>query len=856
MNSSPFLKEFSAGPPSPLGKGQSNFPFLFGSQPPSGKGLNPFLTLELPLMPRKGYSDHPAHTSGPSPNPGKWCTDSSHLLGSPHFSRDPFSGLTGSAGISSITDTPGSLPGPTPPPPPQPPLRLARCSFEPCSLLLARHCCPEPVISGSSPPSPCFDGFRLQGSPPLHPRSPHCSGISPAGTPRPCPQSPYTDHHTYLCYCGENSSALVTSSVTSPPLTHRPPRTNPVVSSPLTHVYLETGPTISPVTHGCQGTGLMISPPVAHRALAISQISSLDPSWSSGRSYNDPPLSSASSPPTGQFYQGHLKPPDSCEPKPQLDQHLGKNCGAPLSSQACAADCPSSPQEDYQYSHLPPKTHISAPRSPYCVVLLPPGITGSSCSPQSQAPRKPCFESIVSWQAGGRSYLFSGTPVSGPLCPQETPLPLSSPCPFSAFSTPSPQGNTPQSPLCGSYNEPPLLTPVCPQEKSPKSPQLKQSRAPHRCRSLVTPAQNTPAEQSRPSKVSTCPTPPSHLSVLSGPSCMVTSITTCSNSCPKELPQGTTLPTLVPRTLKTVIPTSLPFCLPCDPILPSIYAQSCPHGPPLRAPCSTHIYSVVPPTPDPCPPSGSTGPPQCHNQPMVPPCGTYGTLRGPPQTYCQPVAPPCSTHIYSFIPLRTPFDPKSLPIAPRPQCHPGTMPCSLHVYSVASRASHKESLKIPYSCPVPSSMSSTCSTNPSCSSAVTSECQNSDNQNTNTHQSRSRSQSESPHHPSRIRSESKSLHFSRSRIQSDSLHQSINQDQCESLQLGVYQGQSESPQLSKSQGPSKSALHSESRSRSKSPHHDKSLGKRESPHHSRNQSKSPRHSRSHGRSKSPSHNKK
>lgn len=857
-SSSPFPIECPARPPSPLGKGQSDFPFLPGSPPPSGTGFNPFLTLELPLAPRKGYSDHPAHTSGPSPNPGRRGSDSPYPPSSPHFSREPFAGLACNPGISSVTSTPLSPPRPISSPPPsshsQPPLRLARCSFEPCSPLLVRHCCREPVSSGSPPQSPCPDRFGLLGSPPLPSPGSYGRWISPATTSRPCAGSPYLDHHSYLCYCPENPSALIASPVTSP-VTHQPPPTSPVTSPALTRVHWETGPMISPtVTCSSQGTGLLISPPLAHRpmetrpiispplthrVLEISQIS-LHPPRSSGRSCNDPPLSSASSPPTGQFYQGHLKPTDSCEPKPQLDPPFGENRDSPLSSEAGTAGCSSSPQEgSCDCSHLPAEANISAAEGRYCIFRLPPGITGS-CSSQSQVPSNPCSESIFTWETGGSSYLFSGATVSGPSCSQEPLLPLSSHCPYSAF--PLPQGNQfispPQSTPCRSYNKPPILTPVCPQEKSPKSPELEQPRALHRCHSLITPAQNIPPDQPRPPKVRTSPPPPSHPSGLSGPSCMVTSITTC----PKELPQGTTLPILVPRTLKTVIPTSFPLHLPCDPVLPSIYTESRPCGSLPEAPCSTHIYSVVPPTPNPCPPSGSIGTPQCHNQPMVPPCGTCGISKGPLQPHRQPVAPPCSTHIYSFIPLRTPFDPQSLPIGPRPRGHPDTMPCGLHVYSVASRGSRKESPQIPYSCPLPSSM--ICSTNPSCSSPIINECQSSDSQNTNIHENKSQSQSESPHLSSQSWSKSKSLHRSRSNSphqRSNSPHQSINQDQCESLQLGIYQGQTESLHSSKS----KSSLHRKSRSQSKSPCHGKSLGK----------SESSRHSRSHGQNKSPCHNK-
>ncbi|KAM7098711.1 sperm head and tail associated protein-like, partial [Molossus nigricans] len=815
--------EFPAQSPSPLEKGHSDFPILPGSPPSSGKGLNLFLTFELPLAPRKGYSDHPNHTSGPPPNPGKRCTDSPHTLGSPRFSRDPFSGLTCSSGISSKASKPGSLPEPAPSlsPSPQTSLCLAGCSFEPCSPPLGGQYCHQPIHLGSPHLSPCFDRFRLKGSPCLHPQSLDYSLMSPQRTLGPGPQSPYIDQNTHLCQSVQYPSALVTSPVTSLPLTHVPLESGPTFSPPLAHRPTEKRP--------------VISPPISQRGLEISQNSPLYPSWSLGRSYNDP-LSSASSPPTGQFYQGYLKPPDSCEPKPQLDSSPGKNyCSSPPSSQANVPGCASSPQEgSHNYPHLPPEAHISTSGSPYGVIYLPPGIIGSSCSPQSQAPRKPCFESISSQETAGNSYLFSGTTISGPPCSQEPPLPLSSHCPNSGFSFPSPLSNQfispPQSLRHRSCNESPLLIPVCPQVKSPKYLELKQPHTPHKHSSLVNPAQDTPSDQPKPPKVNAFPPPPTKSSGLTGPSCMVTSITTCSNSCPKKLPQGTVLPTLVPRTLKTVIPTSLPLRPPCNPILPNIYTQSHPHGPFLGAPCNTHIYSVVPPTPDPCPLSSSTGPPQCHNQPMVPRCSTYGTPRDPSQPPRQPIGPPCSTHIYSFIPLRMPFDPQSFPIARRQWGHPDTMPCGLHIYSVASQGSPKEPPQIPYSSPLPSSKNSSCSTNPSCSSTVNiSECQSSNRQNKNTHQSRSQSQCESPHHPSRSQSKSKSLHFSgspnpswsphqnKNQSQKNSPEQCINEDQSESLQLGIFQGRSESSQYRKSQGPRKSALHSKSWSRNKSP---------------------------------------
>lgn len=142
---------------------------------------------------------------------------------------------------------------------------------------------------------------------------------------------------------------------------------------------------------------------------------------------------------------------------------------------------------------------------------------------------------------------------------------------------------------------------------------------------------------------------------------MEPAITTTSNSLPKELPPETTVNT---GALKTVAPTSCPQCLPYNPLLPSRYPKSSPHGPPPVSPCNAHMYSVVPPTshssPLSIPLNRSRRLPQCHNQPVVP-CGTSAVPRGPPPPNSKPVVPPCSTHIYSFIPLRTPFDPWCLP---------------------------------------------------------------------------------------------------------------------------------------------------------------------------------------------------
>uniref|UniRef100_A0A8I3PBJ0 NOP2/Sun RNA methyltransferase 4 n=1 Tax=Canis lupus familiaris TaxID=9615 RepID=A0A8I3PBJ0_CANLF len=767
-------------------------------------------------------------------------------------------------------------------------------------MVLARPCCREPILLRSPPSSPCFDRFGLLGSPPVRPQRPYCSWISPPRTPRPCPRGPCVDQPSYLCYCGGYPSALVTSPVTSPPLPHRPLGTSPVTSPVLPHVPLETGPMISPsVTSGPQGTcpivsptvahrplatGLVISPPLAHRPMEIRSVVSPPLShrvletgpifspvlctWSSGKSYNDPPLSPACSLPSGSFCQGCLKPPDSCEPKPQLDLPLGKNCcGPPLSSQAGTSCPPSSSQEgSFHHSHFSQEAHTPAPAGPCCAIRLPVRTTGSPCSPPSQAPVKPCCESVFTWETGGSSCLFvePGTTLSCSPCPPELPLPLSSHCPYPVFSFPSPLGNQfispPQSPPHRSYNEPPLPTPACPQVKSPKCPELKPPCPPHRCRSLIIPLQHSPLEQPRPPKACASPPPPSH---PSGPSCMVTSITTCSNSCPKELPQRTALPTVIPRTLKPVIPTCLPLRLPFCSVPPNTYVQSSPCGLPIGPPCNTHVYSVVPSTSDPCP---LLGPPQCHKLPIVSPCGIYSTPKCPPQPRRLPVPPPCSTHIYSFIPLRTPFDPQCLPIAPQPRCHPDTMPCGFHVYSVAPRGPRKECPQVPYSCPLSSSKTSSCSSNLSRSSAVIiSECQSSDShsKNENTHHPRrSRSQSKS-FHPQRTQSQNRSPGRKRSRSQSNSPHQSVNQDKSENLQGSGNQGQSESSQCSKNQSQSKSPRHGRRRGKSKSPHHSRSQSKSPRPGKGQGQSQSPchsrshgRHSRSHGRSKSPRHNKK
>lgn len=253
-------------------------------------------------------------------------------------------------------------------PAPQPPLLLGRCSFEPSSSPLRRLYCYEPILSGLSPPSLCFDRFNLMGLPPPRPRSPYCSWISPPRkprTPRPCPRSAYIDQHTHTYRCPVTCLPLPhcppgTSPVTSPPLSHCPPGTSPVTSLPLAHVPLDTGPMISsPLTHRPLGTVFInsssphapqpmetrpvVSPHLSHRVLETGPIISplLSP-WPSGRNYNDPCLSPASSPPTGSFCHGCLKSPDSYELKTPVDLPLGKNCcGSPLPSQEGTSGCPS-----------------------------------------------------------------------------------------------------------------------------------------------------------------------------------------------------------------------------------------------------------------------------------------------------------------------------------------------------------------------------------------------------------------------------------------------------------------------------------------------------------------------------------
>uniref|UniRef100_A0A8C6S0M9 NOL1/NOP2/Sun domain family, member 4 n=1 Tax=Nannospalax galili TaxID=1026970 RepID=A0A8C6S0M9_NANGA len=754
MTSSPFLLELKDTTTSSLGTGHSDFLFPPGSPSSCREGFNPVLTLELPLAPRKDFSNHPAGTAGLSPNAGKKFTNPSH-------SREPFPCPT----VMSPC-LPRQIPSVPPQPPPTPsPAAQRRCFFEPLSPLLGRLYCQEPP--GSPHPSPCFDQFSLQGSPSLPQRNLCCNLISSPTPQRPCPPSPLT-------------SLL---------LIHQPPGTGPVTSPQPTHMPLETGPMIStPCTQGSQGnysmispllthralrTGLAISPPLAHRPVEMRSIGATSHShrvletrpmasplfshWSSGRSYNDPPLCSAASPPAGM------------------------------------SGFPFSPQEETL-------------RSPYCVFSPPPESAGSPGSSQPEAPRKPCIESILSWETGRNSYLLltPSTMISGPPCPTEPPLSQS---PHPAMYFPPSLGNQ--------FIAPPQSPRIPPQVKSPKS----EFRCiPHRCCSLVNTAQHTPVDQSKSDKATTSPLPLSRSFSLSGPSLMEPAITTASNSYLKEHPSGTTLPPVDPGIIKIDVPASCSHCLPSNHLSPSSYPKS---GPPVVSPCNIHTYSVIPSISHPCPHSGSlnpsTGPPQCNNQLLFPRSGTCSAPRGPPPPpHSKSVVPPCSTHIYSFIPLRTPFDPRCLPVVPRVRLCPNTIPCGLHTYSVAPPGPLKEPPKIPYSCPLPLSKNPACSTNLSCSSTIIiSECQSSESlsqgksqsQNKNSHHSKSRSQSRSKSpHRSGCQSHSKSPHHSRSRSRSSSPHQR------------KIQGQSRSTKFSTNDEQSERFHHGRSRKQSKSPH--------------------------------------
>ncbi|XP_059110727.1 5-methylcytosine rRNA methyltransferase NSUN4 isoform X1 [Peromyscus eremicus] len=806
-SSPPFLLELSAPATSPLAKAHNNYPFPPGSPLPCSKGFSPVLSLEVPLPSRKEFSDHLPCTTGLSPNAGKRFTITSPCLSQPVPSPAP------QAPVSSS-------------PPPQ-----RRCSFEPFSPLLGRLYSQEPAHS--SPPSPCFDRFSLQGSPSPGQRNLYCNCIGSSRSQRPCPPSPC------FCYC---------SPATSPPLIHQPLRTSPVTSPQLTHISFETSPVIStPHVPGSQGNyiispllthrplrpGLIISPPLAHRTVESRPLLSTPIShrvletgpmishWSSGRSYNDLPLSSASIPPTGNLYHDHPKPPDSCEPKPELDGSLGKNgCGPPVSSQAGVSCSPIlSQQGTFHYSHLCSESQIPPPRSPYSV-NLPPERTGSPSSSQPQ----PCLESFLSWETEGNSYLLL-TP-----CPTEAPLPQYA---YPTLYFPSPLGNQflapPQSPR--SYNEPPLPTPAPHQVKSPRSADSR--RTPYRCRSLVNTSHHTPLDYPKSHKTNTSPQP---LSQSFGHSCplMEPSITTTSNSLPKEHPPETAVD---PATLKTVAPTSCPQCLPYSPLLPGRSPKSSPHGPPPVSPCNTHMYSVVPPTsyssPLSSPLNHSTHLPQGHNQPVVP-CGTYTAPRGPPPPNSKPVVPPCSTHIYSFIPLRTPFDPRCLPVVPRVRLCPNTIPCGLHTYAVSPPGPPKDPPQIPYSSSLPSPKSSTCSTIASCSSTfIVNACQSSESQssqNRNQSQNQNKSSISNQNKSPQGRGSHRSRSRSQSRSRSSSPSQSHTQDLGESTHLSISEGHIGKLHLSRSRKGSKSPQGGKSKSQSKSPHHRKSHGRSTSPH--------------------------
>ncbi|KAM6219384.1 sperm head and tail associated protein-like [Rhynchocyon petersi] len=271
-------------------------------------------------------------------------------------------------------------------------------------------------------------------------------------------------------------------------------------SSPPFRLEFQARPS-SPLAKCLRDLPLLLPGSPTSSGKRLSPVLTPTPPQAHGNGYSDRLPHTLASPPTVNFYDGCLKPPDCREPKPQLDLPLGKKyCGVSLSSQAGTSASLSPPKAgSCHYSDL------STPGSPICAIRIPPGSSSSPCSLQSQAPRNPCFESLLSWETGGNSYLLltPGTSISGPAYPQECPL-------------------------------------------------------------------------------------------------------------------------------------SLPF-----------------HSPYPVHPC--------PSTPD---NHHSTGPLQCHNQPLVPPSGTSGTPREPLLPPQQPVVSPCTTHIYSFVPSRMPLNPQSLPIAP------------------------------------------------------------------------------------------------------------------------------------------------------------------------------------------------
>ncbi|KAM4872137.1 sperm head and tail associated protein-like [Thomomys bottae] len=853
-SSPPFLVEFSTQASSP--HEQCNIACPPGVPLPCEKEFNPVLTIKLPLSTGKEFSDYLTHPVGLSSKTCKRCKEPLHP-------REPYS-------CSTSPCLPRRIPSPPVPSPPS-----GRCSFEPFSPLLGRLYCQEPSMSGSLPQSPCSDRRNLLGSPSVPQQSAYCSWISPPQPQQTFLRGPGFDQRTFLCYCGSvippplTQQPPVTSLATSP---QQPPVTSPVTSPQLVHVPLETGPIVSPpLTQETQGTPLsptlppkppvtvltfspplvhqvvetrpVISSAVSHRVLKTgSVISPMLPQWSPGRGYTDPLLSSVSSPPNGNIYHGSLPSPDSDEPSQQLDRPFGKNCGSSLPSQAGKPGFPSSVQDStFHYSHLSSESHLSVPGNTYCAINVSSESSHSPTSSQAQAPRKPCFEPLVSWEGGGNSYLLltPSTVISVPPCPSEPSL---SHCPYPALYFPSPLGNQfiapPQSPPQRSYKEPPLTNPVLPQVNSPKFSELRQPRVLHKCNSLTNIPQHTTPAQTKPHMVYISPLTSSQPSGGSDPSCIQPSTTAPSNSCPKESsPKVTLVPTVVPGIIKTVVPSSLPHRLPQDPALPSHYAKYSPQVqvPSVVPPCSTRHFSVVPSTSQPNPLPGSLSHPvgSPHNLPAVPPCCTYGVPRGPPLLHCKPLVPPCSTHIYSFIPLRTPFDPHCLPIVPRTRPCSNNVPCDLPTYSVASQGPCKESPQAPHSCPLPSTKTSICSTNPSGSStviSVISDCESTVSTSKLQNSERNQNQNKSPRH-------GKSPHRNKSRSRSSSPQQKI------------IEIRSRIPQGSTHQDHSDNLHHHRDRKQSKSPHSRK--GK--SPHHKRqSHKKSPHHrSNSHGQSKSP-----
>lgn len=390
-SSPPYLLDLSAQTPTSTDT-CTEITFLPGSGSHSGEGFNSFLTLELPLAPRKDLSDHPAKTPCHSPNSIKRCTGSLPSLGSPRFPRDPICGLS-----EICLNSPPSLPSPAPPsssPLPQLP------HLGTCSPLFRRPFNRDPMIL-SAPPSPCCERVSFVGRATDRSAS-ACSWISSPRTPCFLTSNPGVDQPPYLYCC---SPAQVTSPGSSPTLIHRsslqqasktlladhvfssqfahqPPNTNPMNSSSIPPGSLGSCPISSP-----PGTGL-VSPLLPHRSIETRPVTS--PSLSHRilePGPKNPPLFSASSPPTSTFYPGQLK----------------------------TLDCSSCPQEgSYHCSVLTPEctveTHTSVSESPCCTMFLPP------CPPESQDPRKSVFESLFSWETGGSSYIFVN-PADSISCP-------------------------------------------------------------------------------------------------------------------------------------------------------------------------------------------------------------------------------------------------------------------------------------------------------------------------------------------------------------------------------------------------------------------------------------------------------